>query len=255
MIMIRQSFLLLLICAMCFSVACKSDTKSSLVGKWKSTKASEGWEFKSDNKFARLDPLGFTSTGTYSVDGETVALTFDRSNETSKAVGNIKVKIAVRGDDMTLDDGERKYTYKRESANEKPESSSTLNTSTTNTAVTNTSNSSVPKQSSGVIQARYLLEYEYDEEFPSRPKKYEGKNVTVTGSFGEYSPQLPDGKTIWFSDKAELNGSRVACKIVDSEVKAATKFKKDQKITVNGTVGKYEHNFYLNLDNCKIVNQ
>ena len=95
-----------------FSMACQSDTKSSLVGRWKSNSA-EGWEFKSDNKFERMTEMGIPITGTYRIEGENVVLNFDPKDENSEAPEPIKVKIKVSGDAMTLDDGQRKYAYKR----------------------------------------------------------------------------------------------------------------------------------------------
>ena len=107
-----RSTVIVLFLAMCFSVACKTDTKSSLVGKWKS--ASESWEFKSDNKFERNNEIGIPLTGTYSVDGENVVLKFDPRNEASEAPEPLKVRIVIKGNEMSLNDGQRKSTYKRE---------------------------------------------------------------------------------------------------------------------------------------------
>jgi len=106
------STVIVLFLVLSFSLACKFDTKSSLVGKWKSN-SSESWEFKSDSKFERMTLLGIPITGTYSVDGENVLLKFDPRDEKSEAPEPLKVKITVRGDEMTLDDGQRRNTYKR----------------------------------------------------------------------------------------------------------------------------------------------
>jgi hypothetical protein len=91
----------------------KSDMKSSLVGKWKSD-SSEGWEFKSNNKFERMSALGIPITGKYSADGENVILTFDPRDKTTKAPEPLSAKITISGNEMTLNDGQRVYTYKRE---------------------------------------------------------------------------------------------------------------------------------------------
>jgi len=107
------STVIVLFLAMCFSAACASDTKSSLVGKWKSN-STEGWEFKSDDKFERMTPLGIPITGTYSVDGENVTLKFAPGDETREAPAPLKVKIVVKGNEMSLNDGQRTFTYKRE---------------------------------------------------------------------------------------------------------------------------------------------
>ncbi|MBA2734182.1 MAG: hypothetical protein H0U54_15045 [Acidobacteria bacterium] len=115
------SIVIVLFLTLGFSAACKSDLKSSLVGKWKSN-SEEGWEFKPDNKFERMDPLGFTLTGTYSVDGEDVVLKFE--DEKNKALEPLKVKITVRGNEMTLNDGQRVYTYKRASGESQDKSNS-----------------------------------------------------------------------------------------------------------------------------------
>ncbi len=112
--MIKRRVLLLLTCALCFSVACKSDLQKTLVGKWKSTDSTAGWEFKSDNKFERMTPLGIPITGTFKVDGESVILTFDPRNETAEALEPLKVKITVSGNEMSLNDGQQVFTYKRE---------------------------------------------------------------------------------------------------------------------------------------------
>jgi len=107
------STVIVLFLAACFSVACTSVTKSSIVGKWKSN-SSESWEFKSDDKFERVTPLEIPITGSYSVDGENVVLKFDPRNETSEAPEPLKVKIVIKGNEMSLNDGQRIFTYKRE---------------------------------------------------------------------------------------------------------------------------------------------
>ena len=104
---------IVLFLTVCFSAACTSDTKSSIVGKWKS-ESTESWEFKSDNKFEYMTPFGIQITGTYSVDGEIVTLKFDPRDETSEAPEPLEVKIKVSGNEMGLNDGQRARTYKRE---------------------------------------------------------------------------------------------------------------------------------------------
>ena len=109
-----SSTVIVLFLAVCFSAACKSDTSSALVGKWKST-SEEGWEFKSDKKFERMTELGIPITGTYSADGEEVVLKFDPRNEASEAPEPLTVKIVVTGNEMSLNDGRRTFKYKRSS--------------------------------------------------------------------------------------------------------------------------------------------